>query len=105
VAGSYDLYNIVTMEAGSEFDWIADLILGGGLTILLWTQGSKARQAKKVVEQIISMLFEIIPGVGLLPLWTITVIWQFYKTYNEHEMEQLEKEKQKSQGQATEEYA
>jgi hypothetical protein len=106
LAGSYDLYNIVTMETGSEFDWIADLILGGGLTILLWTQGSKARQAKKVIEEIISMLLEIIPGVGLLPCWTIMVIWQFYKAYNEHEMEQIqEREGQKTQGQASEEMA
>jgi hypothetical protein len=34
------------------------------------------------------------------------VLWQFYKAYNEHEMEQLkEKEKPEDQGQATEEYA
>ena len=106
LAGAYDLYNIASFETGSELDWITDIILGGGLTILLWTQGSKSRQAKKVIEQIVSMIAEIIPGVGFLPCWTIMVIWQFYKAYNEHEMEQLqEKEKGKAQGQATEEYA
>ena len=108
LAGVYDLYNICALELLSEFDWIADIIMGGGITILLWTQGSKARQAKKIIEQIVTTAAEIIPGVGLLPLWLIMVLWQFYKAYNEHEAEELQKvmgAKSQPQSQTAEEFA
>lgn len=108
LAGIYDLYNICAFEFFSEFDWIADLILGTGITILLWTQGSKARQSKKILEQIVTTAAEIIPGIGYLPLWIIMVLWQFYKAYNEHEAEILQQNleaKSQAQEQLTEEFA
>jgi hypothetical protein len=90
LAVSYDILGMCAGETASWFDWIIDIFLGGGLSILLWTQGAKKNQTKKIVQWIITTFGEVIPGIGILPLYTIVVLYQFYMAKQDQEASQLQ---------------
>ncbi|MDD5341683.1 MAG: hypothetical protein PHC97_04620 [Patescibacteria group bacterium] len=92
LAAGYDLYNLVGLETGSWLDWITDILLGGGLGALLWTQGAKKNQTKRIIIWLSTTVAEIIPFVGLLPLWTLAVMYQFHSAWRDNEANLIEKE-------------
>lgn len=71
VALTKDLMDIFSVELLSLFDWVFDLMIWAMLFFFLYGQGTaKVRMLTRVIGW-----FEVIPGIGILPVWTIAVLY------------------------------
>ncbi|HOZ36616.1 MAG TPA: hypothetical protein PLR18_02180 [bacterium] len=77
-----DLLDMSTMETLSGVDWIIDAMLGVGLFFLF---GKSAKLGAKLIRSAGPAILEMIPGLGFLPIWSISVAYIFFKSQQENE--------------------
>ena len=79
LAVAKDLLDMGTIETLSWFDWIIDIILGVGLFFLF---GRSVSRGRKLIANIATTILEVIPGIGFLPCWTMSVAYMYFKSRN-----------------------
>lgn len=70
-AGVKDAFDVASFETVWWLDWIVDIIVGG----LLWTYLFMHNAGKKKVVGFIAPVLEILPFTGIIPWWSISVLY------------------------------
>lgn len=71
LAVAKDSFDIMFVELVWWIDWIVDIIVGGMLLLYLAIHGAR----KSRIIKFASLILEIMPFTGLMPWWTISVIY------------------------------
>ncbi|NMB48499.1 hypothetical protein GYA13_03600 [Candidatus Kuenenbacteria bacterium] len=77
-----DLLDIATLESASWFDWIIDAMLGIGLFFLF---GRSAKLGARLIKSVAPAILEMVPGIGFLPIWSLSVAYMYFKSQQEQE--------------------
>ncbi len=70
-AGVKDAFDVASFEMVWWLDWILDIVVAG----LLWTYLFMHDAGKKKVVGFIAPVLEILPFTGLIPWWSISVLY------------------------------
>lgn len=69
-----DFLDILSAQALSWIDWILDFIIGA-VFFIAYSQGAgELRATANLVRRVAPMILEAIPIIGVVPIWTISVI-------------------------------
>ncbi len=71
VAGVKDAFDVASFELVWWLDWIIDIVVAG----LLWTYLFMHDAGKKKVVGFIAPILEILPFTGIIPWWSISVLY------------------------------
>ena len=85
LAGMKDLLDLVSLDLLSWLDWVIDLALGF-LLFLVSGSGTAARM-RNLQRTIVTTVLEVIPFLGLFPIWTISVFLLKQKEENKSQEE------------------
>ena len=82
LAVAKDLLDIGTIELASGVDWIVDIVIGVTMFFLF---GKSMKLTRKLIVSIGSTIAEVVPGLGFLPVWTLSVMYLYLKAGQEEE--------------------
>lgn len=71
LAGAKDVFDVASFELVWWLDWILDIVVAG----LLWTYLFMHDAGKKKVVGFIAPILEILPFTGIIPWWSISVLY------------------------------
>lgn len=91
-AGSKDLFDICSVQLASWLDWTIDLSFG--VVLFVGLAKGNIQQIKRIRLTVGSTsIFEMIPIIGALSLWTASLLWLYIKTSQENSAKTMELEK------------
>lgn len=73
-----DLLDIGTVELISWIDWIIDALIG--LTFYLVLGSKKLSFETRLVRSLIPAIMEMIPGIGIVPVWTFSIMYIYFRS-------------------------
>lgn len=77
LAVAKDLLDLGTIELFSVLDWLVDIGLG---IIFFVALGRSMKLTTRLMRAVGPTILEVIPGVGFLPIWTLSVLYLYLKS-------------------------
>mgnify|MGYP001563308445 FL=1 len=91
LCGVKDLFDMFSVQLFSWLDWILDLILG--IVLFFGLARGNIQQIKRIrLTTVLISVAEVIPIIGALPCWTISLFLLFIKTNQENSAKRVELE-------------
>jgi len=76
VAVVKDLIDMGTVELFALFDWGVDAVIA----IIFYLGLGNVEFAQRLIRSFGPALLEMIPGLGIMPIWTLTVLYIYYRS-------------------------